>query len=176
MDSALLQTLTGGAGSSSQFAGGLVIALLYAVIGLLGASGSIVIFRRVFRGRWEQMFWAAFLVVIAAFYLSFAAYYQAPAHAWRTELVGVAVFLACALVGLFFRPAIALGYVVHGVWDLSHSLSGSSLAGLSITPIPLGYGIFCSVYDVTVACYLATSSTAWHEPRRFDPAFWRDRP
>jgi hypothetical protein len=40
------------------------------------------------------------------------------------------------------RRAIAVGYVMHGLWDLSHCLSGSSLAGLSITEIPLGYGIF----------------------------------
>jgi hypothetical protein len=35
MDSALLQNLVAGTGSSSQFVGGLVIALLYVVIGLL---------------------------------------------------------------------------------------------------------------------------------------------
>src|SRR5262245_66660674 len=38
-----------------------------------------------------------------------------------------------------------------GVWDLSHSLSGTSLVGLSITEIPLNYGIFCSTYDFVVA-------------------------
>ena len=37
MDSALLQNLMAGAGSSSQFIGGLVVALLYVVIGLLSA-------------------------------------------------------------------------------------------------------------------------------------------
>jgi len=41
MDSALLKNLVTGAGSSSQFVGGLVVALLYAVIGVLGAIGSI---------------------------------------------------------------------------------------------------------------------------------------
>ena len=65
MDSTLLQTLIAGAGSSSQFIGGLVIALLYVVIGLLSAIGSILIFRRIFHGRWEQIFWTSFLVVIA---------------------------------------------------------------------------------------------------------------
>jgi biopolymer transport protein ExbB/TolQ len=54
MDSALLQNLMAGAGSSSQFIGGLVVALLYVVIGLLAAIGSILIFRRIFQGRWEQ--------------------------------------------------------------------------------------------------------------------------
>jgi hypothetical protein len=63
------------------------------------------------------------------------------------------------------RRAIAVGYVMHGLWDLSHCLSGSSLAGLSITEIPLGYGIFCSTYDFVVACYLMISDTAWHDTR-----------
>ena len=173
MDSALLQNLIAGAGSSSQFIGGLIVAMLYAVIGSLGAIGSILVFRRIFQGRWEQVFWACFLVVIAAFYLSFAAYFGAPPDAWRTELVGVSVFLVCAVGGLFFRSAIAVGYVMHGLWDLSHSLSGSSLAGLSITDIPLGYGLFCSAFDFVVAAYLMTSDTAWHKPGKFDPYFWR---
>jgi hypothetical protein len=175
MDTALLQNLVAGAGSGSQFIGGLIVAVLYAVVGLLGAIGSIVVFRRIFQGRWEQIFWASFLVVIAAFYLSFAAYFGASTHAWQTELIGVAVFLVCAVGGLFSRSAIALGYVMHGLWDLSHCLSGSSLAGLSITEIPLGYGIFCSTFDFVVACYLMITDSAWHEPGKLDLYFWRHR-
>jgi hypothetical protein len=110
MDSGLLKNLVTGAGSSSQFIGGLVVATLYAVIGVLGAVGSILVFRRIFQGRWEQIFWASFLFVIAAFYLSFAAYFGVAAHAWRTEIVGVAVFLVFALGGLFSRSAIAIGF------------------------------------------------------------------
>lgn len=176
MDSALLQNLLAGAGSSSQFIGGLVVALLYMVIGLLGAIGSILILRRIFQGRWEQVFWASFLVVIAAFYLSFAAYFNVSTDAWQTEVVVVAAFVVCAVVGLSFRPAIAVGYVMHGLWDLSHSLSGTSLGGLSMTEIPLGYGLFCSTYDFTVACYLMISDTAWHQSGKFDLYFWRHRP
>ena len=175
MDSALLKNLVTGVGSSSQFIGGLVVAMLYAVIGVLGAVGSILVFRRIFQGRWEQIFWALFLLVIAAFYLSFAAYFGASTHAWQTETLGVAVFLVFAVGGLFSRSAIAVGYVMHGLWDLSHCLSGSSLAGLSITEIPLGYGIFCSSYDFVVASYLIISDSAWHEAGRFDPYFWRHR-
>jgi Family of unknown function (DUF6010) len=175
MDVALLKNLLTGAGSTSQFVGGLIIAQLYVVVGLLGAIGSILIFRRIFQGRWEQIFWTSFLVVIAAFYLSFAAYFGASSHAWQTEVVGVAVFLAFAVGGLFSRSAIAIGYVMHGLWDLSHSLSGTSLAGLSMTDIPLGYGIFCSTYDFTVASYLIISDTAWHESGKFDFYFWRHR-
>ena len=175
MDSALLKNLVTGAGSSSQFVGGLVVALLYAVIGVLGAIGSILVFRRVFQGRWEQIFWASFLLMIAAFYLSFAAYFEASTHAWQTEIVGVAVFLVFAVGGLFSRSAIAVGYVMHGLWDLSHCLSGSSLAGLSMTETPLGYGIFCSSYDFVVAHYLVISDSAWHEAGKFDLYFWRSR-
>jgi hypothetical protein len=176
MDTALLQNLMAGAGSNSQFIGGLVVALLYVVIGLLSAIGSILVFRQIFQGRWEQIFWASFLVVIAAFYLSFAAYFGVSAHAWQTEVVGVAVFFVCAVGGLFSRSAIAVGYVMHGLWDLSHCLSGSSLAGLSITEIPLGYGIFCATYDFMVACYLMISDAAWRESGWFDLYFWRHRP
>jgi hypothetical protein len=175
MDTALLKNLVAGAGSSSQFIGGLVVVMLYAVIGVLAAVGSILVFRRIFQGRWEQIFWALFLLVIAGFYLSFAAYFGASTHAWQTEIVGVAVLLVFAVGGLFSRSAIALGYVVHGLWDLSHCLSGSSLAGLSMTEIPLGYGIFCSTYDFVVAFYLMISDSAWHEAGRFDPYFWRHR-
>ena len=108
MDAALLQNLMTGAGSSSQLVGEFVVGLLYAVIGLLSATGSIVVFRRVFQGRWEQIFSSSYLVVIAAFYLSFAAYFGALAEAWQTELVFVAVILACAVGGLLYRPAIGL--------------------------------------------------------------------
>ena len=176
MDSPLLKNLVAGAGSSSQFIGGLVVAMLYAVIGVLGAVGSILVFRRIFQGRWEQIFWALFLLVIAAFYLSFAAYFGASTHAWQTEIGGVAVFLVFAVGGLFSQSAIAVGYVMHGLWDLSHCLSGSSLAGLSMTEIPLGYGIFCSTFDFVVAFYLMISDSAWHEAGRFDIYFWRHRP
>jgi hypothetical protein len=66
MDAALPQNLMAGTASSSQLVGGFIVGLLYAVIGLLSAIGSIVVFRRIFQGRWEQIFWSSFLVAIAA--------------------------------------------------------------------------------------------------------------
>jgi len=171
----LLQNLTAGTGSTSQLIGGLVVALLYAVVGLLSAIGSILVFRRLFQGKWEQIFWSSFLVVIAGFYLSFAAYFGALADAWQTELIFIAVILACAVAGLFYRPAIAFGYVLHGLWDTAHGLFGTSLSGLPITEIPLGYGMFCATFDFTVASYLMVSDTAWDEPGKFDLYFWKNR-
>ena len=116
MEKALLQNLMAGAGSSSQFIGGLIVALLYVVIGLLSAIGSILIFRRIFQGRWEQIFWASFLIVIAAFYLSFAAYFGASTHAWHNRRCrfpflrcGWAVFTTCSRGRLCH--AWALGFI-----------------------------------------------------------------
>jgi hypothetical protein len=176
MDKPLLRNLITGAGSGRELVGGLIIIQLYIVIGLLGAIGSILVFRRMFRGRWEQIFWASFLVVIAGFYLSFAAYFEAPTDAWRTELTAVLVFVTFAAVGLVFRPGLAVGYVLHGLWDLFHGLVGNSPTGEALTQIPLGYDIFCATYDLTVACYLVISDTAWHAPGKFDLYFWRHLP
>jgi hypothetical protein len=171
VNSGLLQNLMAGTESTSQFIGGLVVAVLYVVIGCSAQLEAFLLFDESSR-RWEQIFWASWLVLIAAFYLSFAAYFGASTHAWHTEVVAVVIFLVCAVTGLFFRSAIAVGYVLHGLWDLSHCLSGSSLAGLSITEIPLGYALFCSTYDFVVAYYLLISGdSAWHASGRFDPYF-----
>ena len=77
------------------------MALLNVIIGLLGAIGSIWSFGESSKDGWEQIFWACFLFVIAAFYLSFAAYFGASSHAWQTEIVGVVLFLVFAWVGCF---------------------------------------------------------------------------
>ena len=172
MDTALLQGLFGG-DSGLQFVGGLVIAMVYATVGMVAAAGSILIAREVFQGRWEQYFWASFLIFIAAIYLSFAAYYGMSSDAWLTEFIGVGLFTACAIGGFFSRPTLAAGYVLHGLWDLMHSLSGTSLAGLSLTTIPLGYEVFCLAFDFTVAGYLIRSHAEWRAPGKFDPYFGR---
>jgi len=68
---------------------------------LLSAIGSIVVFRRIFHGRWEQIFWTSFLVVIAAFYLSFAAYFEASTHAWQLRSSALPFSLLVPWVGCF---------------------------------------------------------------------------
>jgi hypothetical protein len=44
-----------------------------------------------------------------------------------------------------------------------------------MTEIPLGYGIFCSTYDFTVAGYLMMSDSAWQAAGKLDLYFWRYR-
>ena len=83
------------------------------------------------------------------------------------------MFLVFALGGLFSRFAIAVGYIMHGLWDLIHCLSGPSLVGLSMTQTPLGYGLFCSTFDFVVAAYLLIGNSTWNQAGSFDPYFWR---
>jgi hypothetical protein len=45
------------------------------VIGLMAAAGAIFIARKILAPKAEQIFYAMFLIMIAAFYLAFAAYF-----------------------------------------------------------------------------------------------------
>jgi hypothetical protein len=58
--------------------GFVVIVILYATIGFLAAAGAIVIARKVFATKAEQIFYAMFLIMIAALYLAFTATWE-----WR---------------------------------------------------------------------------------------------
>ena len=53
--------------------GFVVIVILYAVIGLLAAAGAISIVPKILAPKAEQVSYAMFLIMIAAFYLAFAA-------------------------------------------------------------------------------------------------------
>ncbi len=60
-----------------------VIVILYLVIGIMAARGTIGIFRKILAPKSEQIFYAIFLILVAAFYLAFAAYFEAASAAWR---------------------------------------------------------------------------------------------
>jgi len=71
--------------------GFVVIVILYAVIGLMVAAGTILIARKNPRSKAEQIFYAMFLIMIAAFYLAFRSTLRSGV-AWRLEtavVVGV---------------------------------------------------------------------------------------
>ena len=53
----------------------LVIIVLYVVIGLMSAAGSVFISKKLFSAKVEQIFFALFLIAIAGFYLAFTAYF-----------------------------------------------------------------------------------------------------
>jgi hypothetical protein len=152
-----------------------VIVVLYAVIGLLAATGAVTITQKVFRPRAEQLFYGLFLVMIAAFYLAFVAYFG-NAEAWRAETVAVVLFAMTGAFGVRLPIALVVGYPLHGIWDLLHELQaqGYSLFGAGdLTAVPLAYGVFCAAFDVYIAGYAYARRAEWSAawlPRPQEPA------
>jgi hypothetical protein len=138
----------------------------YLVIGALAAIGSVTISRSRFSPRVEHIFFALLLILIAAMYLAFLAYFG-DYPALRLEAWAVAVFAAVGLLGLRFPALLVLGYAVHGGWDLVHEiwvhLGAGAGGGRPLTDIPLAYGVFCAAYDWCMAGYFFTRQSAWRQ-------------
>ena len=144
--------------------GFVVIVVLYLVVGLMAAAGTIFTARKIFALKQEQIFYAMFLIMIAGFYLAFAAYFGA-ASAWRLETAVVVAFVAIALLGARFPFLLIIGYSLHGLWDFLHELQahgvGSGFEPGQLTAIPLAYGIFCAAFDLCVAAYVFARRAEW---------------
>ena len=155
-------------GQGHSLLGFVVIVILYATIGFMALVGAIVIVRKVLGPRAEQVFYGLFLVMIAAFYLAFTAYFGS-ASAWRLETAAVLAFTALGLLGARLPSVLIAGYALHGVWDLLHELQANgayvAFGPGELTAIPLAYGIFCVAFDVGMAVYVygrgADWATAW---------------
>lgn len=141
-----------------------VIVVLYLVVGLMAAAGTIFTARKILAPKHEQVFYAMFLIMIAGFYLAFTAYFGADS-AWRLETAIVLAYVVIALVGARFPFALIIGYSLHGVWDLLHELQahgiGSAFEPGQLTAIPLAYGIFCAAFDLCVAAYVYVRRAEW---------------
>jgi hypothetical protein len=131
------------------------ILFLYLGIGVLAAIGTTTITRSRFSPAAERRFFTLLLLPVAAIYLAFVAYFDAPS-ALRSELIGILFFVLLGLLGLRFPVAIMAGYLLHGGWDLVHEVGmrGAGSASLALTSIPLAYGVFCAAYDWYIAVYL----------------------
>jgi hypothetical protein len=144
--------------------GFLVIVVLYATVGLLAAAGAISITRKSFGPKAEQVFYGLFLVVIAAFYLAFVAYFGT-AVAWRVEAVAVVLFALMGLFGVRLPIALVIAYPLHGVWDLVHELQAQGAISAyylgQLTAVPLAYGVFCAALDVCIAAYALNRRDLW---------------
>jgi uncharacterized protein DUF6010 len=137
----------------------------------LAAAGAIVTVRKVLAPRWEQVFYGMFLILIAAFYLAFAAYFGA-ATALRMETVAVVVFAAIGLFGARLPVALMVGYPLHGLWDLAHELQAQGFSAFGpgqLTAIPLAYGVFCATFDFCMAGYFHARRLEWE-------AAWKPAP
>jgi len=98
----------------SSTIGFVVIAVVYIVIGLLAIAGSIVVSKKLFSPRHEQVLYRLFLVFIAGFYLSFTAYFGEN-KAWALESYAILVFLLLGIIGMRIPAALILGYPLHGI-------------------------------------------------------------
>ncbi len=141
-----------------------VIIVLYVCVGILAAAGSIFISQKLFSAKAEQIFFALFLVAIAAFYLAFTAYF-ADEEAWRFETMAVVLFAIFGLVGVRVPSLLIVGYLLHGVWDVLHEVHafcGTDFFGAHrLTELPLAYGAFCASYDWCIAGYFYTRRREW---------------
>ena len=144
--------------------GFVVILILYAVIGLGAAAGIILIARKVLALKAEQIFYAMFLIMIAAFYLAFVAYFGV-ATAWRLETAVVVAFAAIGLLGARLPFALIVGYSLHGLWDLVHEFQAhgvySGFEPGQLTAIPLAYGVCCAAIDFCLAAYFCARHSEW---------------
>lgn len=142
-----------------------VIIVLYISVGFLAAAGSIFISQKMFSAKAEQIFFALFLVAIAAFYLAFTAYFG-DQESWRLETGAVIVFALFGILGLRLPVSLIIGYCLHGVWDVVHEIhahGGVSPFGVhKLTGIPLAYGAFCAAYDWCMAGYFYTRRREWN--------------
>lgn len=152
--------------------GFVVIVILYATVGIMAALGAVFITQKFLPAKGEQVFYALFLVLIAAFYLAFGAYFDS-AGAWRAETTAVIAFAVIGLVGVRLPIALMIGYPLHGLWDLLHELSahgnGVGFEPEQLTAVPLAYGVFCAAFDVCIAVYAwrrrSEWAAAWNVPR-----------
>jgi hypothetical protein len=144
--------------------GFVVIVILYAAIGLMAAAGAIFIARKVLAPKAEQIFYAMFLIMIAAFYLAFVAYFGV-ATAWRLETAVVLAFVTIGLLGARLPFVLIVGYTLHGLWDLLHELQAhraySAFEPGQLTAIPLAYGVFCAAFDLCMAAYSYARRAEW---------------
>jgi hypothetical protein len=106
-----------------------VILVLYITIGVLAAIGTAYVSKTLLPPKFEQVFYAVYLVMIAGFYLAFTAYFGSE-QAWRVESTAVLCFVLIALVGIRVPYALIAGYLLHGLWDVIHELHVH--AGLSV--------------------------------------------
>jgi hypothetical protein len=104
---------------------------------------------RVVRFDRDRAFYPTVLIVVASYYVLFAAMARSP-RTILIELAGVAVFTALAIAGfrlsLWFAVA---GLIAHGVFDYFHPLL------ITNAGVPPWWPSFCLGYDVVAGGVLA---------------------
>ena len=98
----------------------------------------------------DRALYPVFMMVIAAYYVLFAAM-GAPTHVLILEVLVAAAFVAAAVLG--FRVSLwvaAVALAAHGIFDLIHHRV------IPNPSVPMWWPPFCMAYDVAAAAYLAS--------------------
>jgi len=80
----------------------IVILMLYITVGVFAAIGTAYVSKALLPPKFEQVFYAVYLVMIAGFYLAFTVYFGSE-QAWRVESTAVLCFALIALAGIRCR-------------------------------------------------------------------------
>jgi hypothetical protein len=97
----------------------------------------------------ERSFYPTVLIVIAMYYLLFAAMAKS-ADALVAEALPVLLFAAAAALGFRGTPWIVVaGLALHGIFDLIHHTM------ITNPGVPAWWPGFCLAFDLTAAAYLA---------------------
>ncbi len=117
------------------------------IIGFVASIATIAIAALMPKGMALELLFGI-LVGIAAVYFGFALR-DGRKRESLIEFGGIALTLALAALGLWVSPYwLALGYFVHGVWDLLHHPRGIR------TEMPRWYVPFCLIYDWLLAGFI----------------------
>lgn len=118
-----------------------------ALVGIILAVATVFAVRAL-PALWGLELLAAILVAAGVVYMG-AALSTGRKSVIRVEVVTGSGFVAAALIGLWFSPALlGAGYLAHAVWDyLHHPLKMGAKAGSWFPP-------FCLVYDIAVGGYI----------------------
>jgi hypothetical protein len=126
-------------------------------IGVILAVG-VGIFASVIGLDRERSFYCAVLMVVASYYVLFAAMAKST-NALLAEALPMVLFVVAA--GLGFRRSVWIvvaGLALHGVFDFIHH------AVISNPGVPAWWPGFCLAYDVTAAIYLAVLAVIRRAP------------
>lgn len=129
---------------------------------LIGAATafSVALFTRWLGFDRDRSFYATVLMVVASYYVLFAAM-GGSMPVLVQELAVMAVFVLLAAFGaLRSRWLLVLGLALHGVFDFVHPHF------IENAGVPIWWPQFCLAYDVAAAACVASMSVARTSPRQ----------
>jgi hypothetical protein len=115
----------------------------------IGVAAIVTVMARLVGFEKDRAFYPVVLIVIASYYILFAAM-SASVPALIAESIFMAAFAAIAIVGFHRSPwLVVVGLVVHGAYDVAHPLV------IKNPGVPFWWPGFCLSYDLATATYLA---------------------